>query len=265
MPVSSAIICLGKGAKLSPAALQKDLQTNWPDLPAVTKPEKSSEAKTTIVCNVGSAIVNICVVATPVPWAELKELCDSSILWQDSAKHLRDHKGHLSVSVVGDVGPMPLVRLLTQVTAAIVGTASGVVGVYWKNAAMVVSPEMFRQFAVEVLPDGPPMPIWVDTRVGINKEGFTCGFTSGMESLGFMEIETLSSSDDPDELRHRFHGLAYYLLENGPVIRDGDTMGETDSEQIRVSYSDSAFGKSTPVMRLDYSSMANKKKGWFSR
>lgn len=263
MAVSVAIICLGTGAKLAPGELQKDLQTNWPDLPPVTKPEKSGEDKTTIVCNVGQAIVSITVVATPVPWAQLKAPCENSVMWDNAAETLKDHKGHLLVTVVGDVEPLPLVTLLTKVTAAIVGTASGVLGVYWNNADMVIPPDVFRQFAVDVLPDGPPMPIWVDTCVGINQEGYTCGYTTGMESLGFMDIETLSSSDLPNELRQRFHGLAYYLLENGPVIRDGDTLGQTDVEQIRVTYSESAFGRPGKVMQLNYFSMAKRKKGWF--
>ena len=263
MAVSVATICLGSGAKLAPAELQCDLRAKWPDLPPVTKPEKAAHDKTTIVFNVGKTIVTITVVATPVPWSELKFPCENSVLWPEAADQVRQHKGHLVVSVVGDLQPIPLVSLLTKVTGAIVGTASGVVGVYWKNANMVLPPELFRQFAVEVLPEGPPMPIWVDTCVGINSEGYTCGFTTGMKSLGFMEIETLSSSDLPKDLRQRFHGLAYYLVENGPVIHDGDTLGETEAEQVRVAFSDSGFGRPETVMRLDYLSMIKEKKGWF--
>ena len=263
MSESVAIICLGKGAKLAPAEFQRDMRSNWPDLPAVTKPAQWGRKKGEITCKVGSAAVTISVVGTPVPWAELKSLCENSLLWRDSARELKRHRGHLVVSVSGDLEPIPLVTLLTQVTASLVGTVSGVQGVYWKNANLVAPVDMFRHFAIDVMPEGPPMPIWVDTRVGVSSDGDTCGYTTGMKSLGLQEIESVSSSDDPKRLRQRFHGLAYYLVENGLVLRDGDVLGQTEAEQIRISYSDSAFGRSEKVIRLNYMEISKKKKGWF--
>jgi Domain of unknown function (DUF4261) len=65
----------------------------------------------------------------------------------------------------------------------------------------------------------------------------------------------------PGELRERFHGLANYVLENGPVIRDGDTIGEDANEKIQVVYADSAFGHEGKVMRLVYT--PQQKKPWW--
>jgi hypothetical protein len=85
-----------------------------------------------------------------------------------------------------------------------------------------------------------------------------------MSALGHMEFETESSNEQPGELRERFFGLCNYVLENGPVIRDGDTIGEDANERIRVVYAKSAFGQEGQVMRLEYDAIA-KKKGWFGR
>ncbi len=87
------------------------------------------------------------------------------------------------------------------------------------------------------------------------------GFTTGMQSLGHMEFETQDSPEPPNELRERFHGLAIYVLENGPVIRDGDTIGEDANEKIQVVYADSAFGHEAKVMRLVYT--PQQKKPWW--
>jgi hypothetical protein len=73
-----------------------------------------------------------------------------------------------------------------------------------------------------------------------------------MEALGHMEFEALESPETFADLRERFMGLAGYVLENGPVIRDGDTIGEDANERIRVVYSDPAFGHKNKVMRLEY-------------
>jgi hypothetical protein len=111
---------------------------------------------------------------------------------------------------------------------------------------------VFCEFAEQMLPDGLPLYIWVDFRLVKNKQGRVAGFTQGMEQLGHMELETLDSPETPGGLKERFFGLACYLVENGPVIRDGDTVGENAHEKIRVIYSDSAYGHKNKVMRLDY-------------
>jgi len=132
---------------------------------------------------------------------------------------------------------------------------------YWCNATLVVPPELFRDFAVEILPHGPPIHIWVDFRIGPNEQGSMSAFTTGLSALGHLEIETQNSPEPASELRERFEGLIHYLLENGPVIKNGDTIGEDQNERIKVVYSRSAFGHEGKVMRLDYGPL--KKKRWF--
>jgi hypothetical protein len=77
-----------------------------------------------------------------------------------------------------------------------------------------------------------------------------------------MELETLNSPEPPGELRERFFGLACYFLENGPVIREGDTIDEDAHERIKVIYARSSFGHQG-LMRLDYSSTAAAKSPWW--
>jgi hypothetical protein len=134
----------------------------------------------------------------------------------------------------------------------------------WGKAGHLVSAKVFRGFAEKMLPDGFPLYIWIDFRVGPGPDGKTAGFTRGLDALELMELETLNSPEPPGELRERFFGLALYLIENGLVIQDGDTVGEDEIERIKVSYTESAFGNEGQVMRLDYEAVA-KKKAWRGR
>jgi hypothetical protein len=59
-----------------------------------------------------------------------------------------------------------------------------------------------------------------------------------------------SRQESPNELGERLVALAGYVVENGPVIKDGDTVGEDADERIRVMCSPSAFGHKEQVMRL---------------
>ena len=65
--------------------------------------------------------------------------------------------------------------------------------------------------------------------------------------------------EPPGELRERLMALAGYVLDNGRVLRNGDTFGQDADERIRVVYSDSAFGHGDQVMRLVYESKSAKK------
>jgi hypothetical protein len=152
--------------------------------------------------------------------------------------------------------------VLSQVVASVLATCPQALGVYWGNAALVISPQLFREFAVQMLPQGLPLYIWIDFRVGPGKDGKTAGFTHGMKWLGHMDFETLNSNESPGELRERMFELCCYVIENGPVINDGDTVGQDAQERIRVVYSPSAFGYKDQVMRLDYSAAEPSKPWW---
>jgi hypothetical protein len=43
----------------------------------------------------------------------------------------------------------------------------------------------------------------------------------------------------------------YYLLENGPVLKHGETIGMSAEQQIRISHSASSFGHHGKVIRLE--------------
>jgi hypothetical protein len=48
-------------------------------------------------------------------------------------------------------------------------------------------------------------------------------------------------------------GLANYLVEAGPVIKDGDTIGPDAKTQIRVRHEDSSLVAGTKAYRLYFS------------
>ncbi len=60
------------------------------------------------------------------------------------------------------------------------------------------------------------------------------------------------ASEEPEELGKRLQGLVAYLLEKGPVIENGDTIGEDDRAAIRAVHRPSVFGFDGEVMRLEY-------------
>jgi hypothetical protein len=257
--IALAFIPLMPKAKLSPTAIRNHLATKWPDL---GQPEATGGERDQISFRVAGCDVIIAMMRAPIPWSDLEGPCATSWLWKDAAATLKQHAGHLIVTLLSDLNPVERSVLLTQVCAAVLATCAEAPGVYWSNATLVVPSKVFQEFAERILPD-PPLYIWVDYRVGTTGKT-SSGFTTGMQALGHMELETESATEAPGDLRERFFALGNYLLEHGPVIKNGDTVGEDANERIKVVYAKSAFGHEGQVMRLEYEPL-QKKKGWLGR
>ena len=71
-------------------------------------------------------------------------------------------------------------------------------------------------------------------------------------AFGHREFEVSSSPEKPSELRDRLENLAYYVLENGPVFNDGDTVGSDEFEKIAISHAPSSFGHEGEVILLTF-------------
>jgi hypothetical protein len=100
-------------------------------------------------------------------------------------------------------------------------------------------------------PEAPPLYLWVDLRAIRNKDGTTGLFTTGLSALGHMEIELPRIEMDPGELREWLLNIMYYLLENGPVLKHGETIGMSEEQKIRIRHCPSSFGHPGKVIRLE--------------
>lgn len=234
--------------------MQQALREHWPQLPAASE---IVEEDGTLSFQLGQAQIAMGIMPVPMPIDDLDAMCQQAILWPNARPALQAHQVHTIISVSGELSPLEIATCLTQVSAALLLASPDALGVYWHNASQLVLKELFCDFAREILPLGPPLTIWVDTRTGWLDENHShsAGYTRGLRALGLMEMETLSASETPADLRDRFESIAGYLLENGPVIQDGDTLGESAQERIRVQYADSAFGLEQQVMRLMYEAL----------
>lgn len=259
MALMLSMVMFSEEPQLSVADIQRDLAAKWPALPQTTD---ADQKEMTLSFKVGEADVILGLMPAPFPWSDLEGPCATSILWPNAAEVLKSHKNHAIVTVNAEADPVALSTLLTQATASVMATSPSALGVYWGNATLIVPKDIFIDFAVEILPQGPPLHVWVDFRVGKDSERTSAGFTTGMAALGHMEFEAHNAPEPPGDMRERLFGLASYVVENGPVIKDGDTIGQDANERIRVVYEDSQFGIEGKVMQLKYEQSSPAKPWW---
>ncbi|WP_293705641.1 DUF4261 domain-containing protein [Stenotrophomonas sp. UBA7606] len=211
----------------------------------------------------------------PIPvqiGGDIDQICAHSRLWPEATPAPVDYAAHTIVTVMRfsddgqDTDLVAQAALLSRVLASAVAVSGSIQAVYLGSANHVVLPALFRELAQASLPG--PMPIaWVAINVGARPDGVMTGHTRGMDMLGLMDIEIPETADGAQEVFSRLTGIVDYLIENGMVIADGDTLGATAEERIRVVYGRSALDPERQVMRLQTEEFPQARSGrsWWSR
>ena len=202
----------------------------------------------------GDDLVGITRTNYPYPASDLDGPCATARMWppgHSPADAVRRHRVFLLVTMTGGRSDPVRRRLaMTQVTAVAAGWP-GVTAVYWPESTQVFYPPVFVDFARELTdPAAPPLYLWVDFRVFRNADGTSGLFTTGLAALGRMEVEIPSIDMPPGELREWSLNIAYYLLDAGDKVKDGDTIGVSAEHRIRIRYGPGSHGQPGRVMQL---------------
>jgi hypothetical protein len=96
----------------------------------------------------------------------------------------------------------------------------------------------------------PPVPFCVAIKLSRDADGGVSGATRGLAAFDLMEIEAAGFAGDPRQLNGLMLDLAGHLIEAGPVIKDGDTIGPDAATKIVVRHETSGFMPGRPVYRL---------------
>ncbi len=218
---------------------RKSFTDRWPGNPIIDI--EASESVTTTI----EFADDECVIVGAMPAKAITENSDTwTPLWVDANSEIPLHQSHLVVTAVAkNRNDVDKAMMVTRVVDAILRSNPSSMGVLWGRHAHPVSKKSFNEIC-ETLEEGAvPHTLWISYRVtpGVNSTSDnlvdSSGMTRGMDAFGLREIVCMLSPETPDEMFLRISSLAEYLLENGPVINDGDTVGETASEKIRVRYS----------------------------
>jgi hypothetical protein len=216
--------------------------------------EISRNDKDTCSFNVGDELFALAVMPAPYPAADLEGPIATNWMWppQPPIETVKQHRSHLLIAMMGGAAN-PVQRRLTMTAAtALAAKQAGVTAVYWPEAALLIYPRLFVSMAERIKsPQCPPLYLWVNLRMFRNKDGTIGLFTNGLAPLGHMEIEIPRIDMKPADLREWLLSIMYYLLENGPVLEDGQTIGMSAEQKINIRHCPSRFGHPGKVICLE--------------
>jgi hypothetical protein len=140
-----------------------------------------------------------------------------------------------------------------------------VIGVLWGSS--LTQTDIFKREFTSTQEDGLPFSLWILIQYSKQPNGNFLISTLGMRDFGAMEIET-ESNLPWDQTFDLVGNVGSYILAKGPVIKDGDTIGLSEEQKIRVRHTRSFRpGDNTPVYWLELTEQptVSKPQGIFSK
>lgn len=96
-----------------------------------------------------------------------------------------------------------------------------------------------------------PLHLWIDFRLAGERKGTISLFTTGMAAFGHMEIEIWESHEKPRDVYDIGVNIAHYLLDRGPVLKDGQTIGMSPEQRLRIRLLPSRWDRPGNVISIE--------------
>ncbi|PTL77318.1 DUF4261 domain-containing protein [Vitiosangium sp. GDMCC 1.1324] len=243
-----AMVTLDRARPLPEGTLLTFLQDNWKELPRAKEVRQEGD---TLSFELQGAVVTLTLMRAPIPWRDLEGPARAAWHWPEAVDRLKAHSAHVIVAVLAPgMDRISTMLLLTRVVAAVASTADAS-GVYWGEGPVVNAPDDFVDEAKRTSHERLPLYLWIAFQLVRNSDGTFTLCTSGMKAFGLMELELVASRTKPAELVDRAFNFAHYLLDHGPVLKDGDTIGLSAQERFRVRHVPSVLDPSRTVYRIE--------------
>ena len=210
---------------------------------------KWSEGSLVVPVHDTGAMLSVALMPAPIPGYE--SWCSAAWWWRQGAEAMATHKFHFIVALLGGDGLDPVKRaaILTRATAA-VAYLSDSVAVYWGAGNVLQSASTFSRYGRFVREKDVPILLWVSFHMQPTEDGRMSLVSTGMEALGFREIEIANAPLKPSELYEFGSSTAAYIVNGRVQLSDGETVGRTAEEKWRVSYGPSLVPREGEVMQL---------------
>lgn len=201
-------------------------------------------------------MVSVMSVGAPLPRDE-GLITRASASWPEAPAAFQQSTAHLIVAVMGQQDqPLATARVTTAVAGALVAVVPDALGVIWGGG--VASPAQYwaekSKSAFAPFPHSPSV-LWVSMHPFRDERTGGVGvLTYGLNRFVEREVELIGAAADLRRLVELAGGLAGYLVEKGPVLKDGSTFGISETERMPVRLCTSERFPGLPVISGSVSS-----------
>lgn len=174
-----------------------------------------------------------------VPDGEAEYWANSNFLTREkSLAAAKNHTAHLLVAVLGrDSEPIKAGELFAKIASSCL-KASNALGIY--DCGTVWLPEDFIRSAMVMKKGEFPLTALVFVGLYQDEKGVS-SWTNGLRSFGKEELEVVNSSHPATEVYDLMWDVSDYIVEEGAVLRDGETLGFTAEQKLPLTLSKGVY------------------------
>ena len=168
--------------------------------------------------------------AMPVEALELGAL--RNYLFNNALEVIMKHTNHVAIGIVEGTGNTLEESILLSKLLAVATVQTGATAIY-TNGILYEADKYYQE--TENLRDNvlPMMNlVWVD--IDFEEDGTVSLYTNGMEELDQLNVEFLHCPWEPERAWKYILSVANFILTSGKEINDGDSIGRTETEELRV-------------------------------
>ena len=196
--------------------------------------ENTEDQGITVVFYEDGMMVTVGLMEAKVPGGEAEYWANSNFMTREkSVAAAQNHQAHLLVAVLGKKSPMKAGELFVK-TASSCLKASNALGIY--DCGTVWLPEDYIRFAMVMKEGEFPLTNLVFVGLYQNEKGVS-SWTNGLRSFGKEELEVVESAQSPSEVYELVLNISSYIVQEGAVLRDGETLGYTAEQKLPIKLS----------------------------
>jgi hypothetical protein len=199
---------------------------------------------------IGEYKVAIATIPAAIPEEEVEKTAAFNYLWENGVEETSKHKGHVVLSIMNAGKNAVKENILYSKIASAVMNNSNSIGIYLGSRTLVIKKD-FYQANVEMMTDE-DLPLYNWIYFGLREEnGKQSVYTYGLEEFGQKEMEIIESKRTVADLSEMMFNLAHYVIAYNVELRDGDTIGISAEQKLKISESKGKFLEGR-TLKIDY-------------
>jgi hypothetical protein len=227
---------------------------------ALSVEQKGQEAGAPLIVMTDGIPVTVVPMGFALPGDAVSEPLRRNLAWPDAPSAIASSRAHVIVAALSTpadhASAIKAASAVTRVAAAVCKTTDAL-AVIWTAGEVVSEPRTFCDEAGQLSQGTMPVTQWISLLFEKNTNpsgGMTelTVMTDGLRSFIGREIELHGGRKPVHESVGFVLNLCGYLLQEGPVIKDGDSLGLTENAELKATHLEAGRRPNVPVIKVGY-------------
>ncbi|WP_374650070.1 DUF4261 domain-containing protein [Dongia sp.] len=250
----TALVTLGESQRISAFEIAREIGRIWPS--------QRNSIRASVRDDDGALLLYIDGVVVVVVFFDQPASEDAISLsngpdpvWPEAKEALAPQRAHALVTTLDSFTKpkeaFSCALAMTLVGISLVHLLESAIGLHWIGAGVGIPASRAKELGVELARGVIPTELWLRLYLIHGGDDSSVGaMTKGLIPFAGREIEIDPVRMKPRDVSARAVSLSNYLLQNGPVLKDGETAGVTGQEKFRIHLVNSARVRGLPVFHL---------------